>query len=199
MAPTHFYARVSTKDQDPKAQIEAARARGIRAANIHVERASGARHDRPVLTALLAELKSGDTLVTFRLDRLGRSLSHLVKTLEDLEARGIGFETLDGVSTKGATGKLVLHVLASVAQFERQLMIERTMAGLAAARAEGRTGGNRRRMTPQQIETARRHMSEGKLKAREVAKMFDVSERSLWRNLRWAADLEALKGQERQS
>jgi DNA invertase Pin-like site-specific DNA recombinase len=67
------------------------------------------------------------------------------------------------------------------------------MAGLAAARAEGRTGGNRRRMTPQQIETARRHMTEHKLKAREVAKMFDVSERSLWRNLRWAADLKALK------
>jgi DNA invertase Pin-like site-specific DNA recombinase len=84
-------------------------------------------------------------------------------------------------------------VLASVAQFERQLMIERTMAGLAAARAEGRTGGNRRRMTPQQIETARRHMTEGKLRAHEVAKMYGVSERSLWRNLRWAADVEALK------
>jgi DNA invertase Pin-like site-specific DNA recombinase len=100
---THFYARVSSKDQDPKSQIEAARARGIPAAKIHVETASGVRHDRPILTALLAELKAGDTLVTFRLDRLGRSLSHLVKTLEDLEVRKIGFETLDGVSTKGAT------------------------------------------------------------------------------------------------
>src|SRR5215831_10708189 len=114
--------------------------------------------------------------------------------LEDLEARGIGFETLDGVSTRGATGKLVLHILGSVAQFERQLLIERTMAGLAAARAEGRTGGNRRRMTPQQIEAARKHMAEGGLKAHQVAKMYGISERSLWRNLRWAAELEAVRG-----
>jgi len=190
----HFYARVSSTDQDPMPQIEAARARGIPTANIHVETASGARHERPVLTALLKQLQAGDMLITFRLDRLGRSLAHLVKVLEDLEARGIGFETLDGVSTRGATGKLVLHILGSVAQFERQLLIERTMAGLAAARAEGRTGGNRRRMTPQQIEAARKHMAEGGLKAHQVAKMFGISERSLWRNLRWAVELEAVRG-----
>jgi DNA invertase Pin-like site-specific DNA recombinase len=81
--------RGSSKDQDPKSQVEAAKARGIPVANIHVETASGARHDRPVLTALLAQLREGDVLMTFRLDRLGRSLSHLVRTLEDLEARGI--------------------------------------------------------------------------------------------------------------
>jgi DNA invertase Pin-like site-specific DNA recombinase len=141
---------------------------------------------------LRKQLHIGFTGVCFRLDRLGRSLVHLVKVLEDLETRGIGFETLDGVSTRGATGKLVLHILGSAAQFERQL-IERTMAGLKAARAEGRTGGNRRRMTPQQIETARKRMSEG-LKAREIATMYGVSERSLWRNLRWAADLEEVRG-----
>src|SRR5262245_28897633 len=122
---THFYARVSSKDQDPKNQVEAARQRGISPANIHIETASGARHDRPLLNKLLDELQKGDVLVTFRLDRLGRSLVHLVKVLADLEARGIGFETLDGVSTRGATGKLVLHILGSVAQFERQLLIER--------------------------------------------------------------------------
>jgi DNA invertase Pin-like site-specific DNA recombinase len=103
--------------------------------------------------------------------------------------RGIGFETFDGVSTRGATGKLVLHILGSVAQFERQLLIERTMAGLSAARADGRIGGRRRKMPPQDIVVARRHMTEGKLKAHEVAKMYGISERSLWRNLRWAADL----------
>lgn len=92
----------------------ACRGRGIPTANIHVETASGARHDRPVLTALLGKLEKGDTLVAFKLDRLGRSLAHLVKVLEGLEARGIGFETLDGVSTKGSTGKLVLHILGSV-------------------------------------------------------------------------------------
>jgi DNA invertase Pin-like site-specific DNA recombinase len=189
----HFYARVSTKDQDPRSQVEAARARGIPTTNVHVETASGARHDRPVLNALLAKLQAGDVLMTFRLDRLGRSLSHLVRTLEDLEKRDIGFETLDGVSTRGATGKLVLNVLGSVAQFERQLLIERTMAGLKAARAEGRTGGNRRKMSPQDIVAARKHMTESRLKAHEVAKMYGVSERSLWRNLRWAADVETLK------
>jgi len=190
---THFYARVSSRDQDPKSQVEAAITRGISPANIHIETASGARHERPVLTKLLAKLERGDVLMTFRLDRLGRSLVHLVKVLEDLETRGIAFETLDGVSTQGSTGKLVLHILGSVAQFERQLLIERTMAGLKAARAEGRTGGRRRTMTPQDIVTARRHMTEGKLKAREVAKMYGVSERSLWRNLRWAAELEEVR------
>jgi DNA invertase Pin-like site-specific DNA recombinase len=189
---THFYARVSSKEQDPKSQVEAARARGISAKNIHIETAGGARHERPVLTKLLAQLEKGDVLMTFRLDRLGRSLAHLVKVLEDLETRGIGFETLDGVSTRGATGKLVLHILGSVAQFERQLLIERTMAGLKAARAEGRTGGNRRKMTPKDITNARKRMSEG-LKAREVAAMYGISERSLWRNLRWASELEEVR------
>ena len=101
---TYFYARVSSRDQDPKSQVESAIARGISPANIHIETASGARHDRPVLSKLLAALKQGDVLMTFRLDRLGRSLVHLVKVLEDLEARGVGFETLDGVSTQGSTG-----------------------------------------------------------------------------------------------
>ena len=189
----HFYARVSSREQDPRSQVEAARARGIAAANIHVETASGARHDRPVLKALLGKLQAGDVLMTFRLDRLGRSLAHLLKVLEELEARGIGFETLDGVSTRGSTGKLVLNILGCVAQFERQLLIERTMAGLSAARAEGRTGGRRRKMTPQDITIARKHMADGKLKAREVAKMYGVSERSLWRNLRWAQDIEEVR------
>ena len=98
---------------------------------------------------------------------------HVLGPLGELKARGIGFETLDGVSTRGATGELVLHILGSVAQFERQLLIERTMAGLKAARNEGRTGGRRRRMTPQDITTARKHMTAGKLKAREVAKSGD--------------------------
>src|SRR5262245_19015628 len=190
---THFYARVSSRDQDPKSQVEAAITRGISPANIHIETASGARHERPVLNKLLAALEEGDVLMTLRLDRLGRSLVHLVKVLEDLEARGVGFETLDGVSTQGSTVKLVLHILGSVAQFERQLLIERTMAGLKAARAEGRTGGHCRKMTPQDLVTARKHMTQGKLKAREVAKMYGISERSLWRNLRWAQDVEEVR------
>src|SRR4029453_17614667 len=106
--------------------------------------------------------------------------------------RGIGFETLDGVSTRGATGKLVLHILGSVAQFERQLLVERTMAGLTAARADGRVGGRRRKLSPEDITNARKRMAEG-LKAHEVAAMYRISERSLWRNLRWASELEEMR------
>jgi DNA invertase Pin-like site-specific DNA recombinase len=190
---TYFYARVSTKQQDPRSQIEDARARGIPTKNIVVEVASGAKNDRPELAKLLARLQEGDVLVTFKLDRLARSLHHLLTVLQDLDKRGIGFETLDGVSTRGPHGRLTLNVLGAVAQFEKELMLERTMAGLRAAKAEGRTGGRRRKLKPQDLEQARRRMAEG-LKAREVARIYRVSERSLWRNLRWAADIEALKG-----
>jgi DNA invertase Pin-like site-specific DNA recombinase len=132
-----FYARVSTRDQKPDSQIAAARRLGVRDAHIFVEKASGARHDRPVLDNALAALEKGDTLACFKLDRLGRSLAHLVKVIEDLDARGVHFMTAeDGLSTKGSTGKLVLNILGSIAQFERNLMLERTRAGLAAARAK---------------------------------------------------------------
>jgi DNA invertase Pin-like site-specific DNA recombinase len=190
---TYFYARVSTRKQDPKAQVEAARQRGIPTKNIIVETASGAKNDRPELAKLLARLEPGDTLVTFKLDRLARSLHHLLTVLKDLDSRGIAFETLDGLSTKGSHGRLVIGVMGSVAQFEKDLILERTMAGLAAARAEGKVGGRKRTMTPQDIEAARRHITEGKLKAREVAKLYGLSERSLWRNLRWAADVKTLQ------
>jgi len=139
------------------------------------------------------QLKAGDVLVTFKLDRLARSLHHSLTVLKDLDARGIGSETLDGLSTRGAHGRLTLGVLGSVAQFERELMLERTMAGLAAARSEGRVGGRRRKLTPEDLVAARKHMVEGKLKARDIAKMYGVSERSLWRNLRWAQDLEEVR------
>jgi DNA invertase Pin-like site-specific DNA recombinase len=190
---TYFYARVSTKQQDSRAQVEAARARGIPTSNIVVEVASGARNDRPQLAKLLGRLERGDVLMTFKLDRLARSLHHLLTILKDLDERGIGFETLDGVSTRGPTGRLTLSVMGAVAQFERDLMLERTMAGLAAARAEGRVGGRQRLMKPQDVDQAKRHMTEGKLKARDVAKMYGVSERSLWRNLKWAAETEAVR------
>jgi DNA invertase Pin-like site-specific DNA recombinase len=158
-----------------------------------VEIASGAKNDRPQLGKLLPRLQKGDVLVTFKLDRLARSLHHLLTVLQDLDKRGIGFETLDGISTRGPTGRLTLNVLGSVAQFEKELMLDRTMAGLRAAHAEGRIGGRQRKLKPQDLTQARKHMREGKLKAREVAKMYGVSERSLWRNLRWAADVETLK------
>jgi len=177
----------------PGSQVEAARQRGIPTKNIVVEVASGAKNDRPKLNALLASLQRGDVLVTYKLDRLARSLHHLLTVVKELEERGIAFETLDGINTKGSTGKLVLQIFGAVAEFERALILERTMAGLAVARADGKVSGRKRSMTPQDIEAVRRRMAAGELKAREAVKLHGITERSLWRNLRWASDVEALK------
>jgi DNA invertase Pin-like site-specific DNA recombinase len=196
MAPkTVFYARVSTRDQRPDAQVAAARRLGVKEAHIHVERASGARHERPVLEKVLASLEKGDALAVWKLDRLGRSLAHLVAVMEDLEARGVHFVTTeDGLSTRGSTGKLVLTILASIAQFERNLMLERTRAGLAAARAQGRVGGRRRKMQPADVTRARQLLAKGELTADDVAGMLKVSRRTLFRELRSAREREAMAG-----
>jgi DNA invertase Pin-like site-specific DNA recombinase len=155
MLKTIFYARVSTRDQKLAAQEDAARRLGVRSEHIFVEKASGTRHDRPVLANALAACEKGDTFAAFKLDRVGRSLVHLVKLLEELEARGVHFMTTeDGLSTKGSTGKLLLHILAAISQFERSLMLERTRAGLAAARARGKVSGRPRKMIPADVKRA---------------------------------------------
>ena len=138
MAKTVFYARVSTRDQNPSLQTDAAKQLGVKSENTFIEKASGSRNDRPVLARALAACEKGDTLACYKLDRIGRSLAHLTKLLADLEARGVHFRTVeDGLDTRGSTGKLVLHMLGAVTQFERDLIIERTRAGLAAARKRG--------------------------------------------------------------
>lgn len=135
------YARVSTADQDLAAQRAALAAAGC--AEIVEETASGAAAARPALARLLARIGRGDTLVVARLDRLARSLAHLLAVLARLEARGAGFRSLaDPIDTAGPSGTLVLQILGAVAEFERALIRERTRAGLAAARARGRRGGN---------------------------------------------------------
>ena len=135
MAKTVFYARVSTRDQKSDLQLEAAKRLGVKPPNIYVETASGARHDRPQLAKALATLEKGDTLACYKLDRIGRSLTHVSKLLSDLTKRGVHFQTVDdGLNTQGSTGKLVLHILGAIAEFERDLILERTRAGLAAAR-----------------------------------------------------------------
>jgi len=137
------YARVSTGGQDLAAQRAALTAAGCD--RIVEEVGSGGDRARPVLAALLASLGRGDTLVVVRLDRLARSLSHLLAVIESLRERGVGVRSLgDPIDTAGPTGTLVLQVLGAVAEFERALVRERTLAGLAAARAEGRVGGNPR-------------------------------------------------------
>src|SRR5215203_4626899 len=134
------YARISTTDQTLALQQDALTAAGCD--KIFIETASGSRNDRPGLTEALDFVRSGDTLVVWRLDRLGRSLAHLIQSIKDLQERGVQFKSLqEQLDTGTSGGKLVFHVFGALAEFERDLIQERTMAGLAAARARGRRGG----------------------------------------------------------
>ena len=137
------YARVSTTDQDLCLQIDALRQHGVKKEHLFCDKISGAKEDRPGLAACNETLRKGDTLVVWRLDRLGRSMRHLVNMIEELKERGIGFRSIsDGmIDTTSASGELVLNIFSALAQFERRLIQERTKAGLAAARARGRIGG----------------------------------------------------------
>jgi DNA invertase Pin-like site-specific DNA recombinase len=144
------YARVSTTDQQPQLQVDALEKAGCY--RVFTETASGARSDRPVLEHVLDQLRPGDTLIVWKLDRLGRSLRHLVDTVTGLADRGIGFRSLqEAIDTTTPGGKLVFHVFAALAEFERDLIRERTAAGLAAARARGRHGGRPPVMTTHKL------------------------------------------------
>ncbi|HEY1244359.1 MAG TPA: recombinase family protein [Hyphomicrobiaceae bacterium] len=180
-----FYARVSTRDQKLDLQLDAARKLGVKTANIFVEKASGVRHDRPALAKALAALQPGDTLACYKLDRIGRSLVHVTKLLADLDERGVHFRTVeDGLSTQGSTGKLILHVLGAVAQFERDLILERTRAGLAAARKRGTRLGPPVKWSPDMAPRARALMTKDGLNADDAAKVLGVSRRTMFRGLR---------------
>ena len=143
------YARVSTDDQNLRSQIRALKEHGINVRRIYKDKISGARAERPGLDACLAVLQEGDVLVVWRLDRLGRSLKHLIEIVEQLQERGVGLRSLqDGViDTTTASGQLIFAMFSALAQFERNLISERTRAGLAATRKRGRAGG-RKPMSP---------------------------------------------------
>ena len=140
------YARVSTDDQDLSLQIDALEKHGIAKSLIFMDKLSGARCDRPGLAKCLDALQCGDVLVVWRLDRLGRSMRHLITLVEDLRGRGVGFRSLNegAIDTTNASGELIFNIFSALAQFERRLIQERTKAGLAAARARGRQGGRPR-------------------------------------------------------
>jgi len=157
------YARVSTVEQDPRLQLDALLAAGVPAENIYVDHAGGVRQDRPALAEVLGHALEGDRLTVWRLDRLGRSLPHLVTTVEDLGRRGVMFRSLsDPIDTSTATGRLMLGVFASFAQFERDLIAERTSAGLAALRAAGTALGRPSRVHPAQVDLIHHLAAEGK-------------------------------------
>jgi DNA invertase Pin-like site-specific DNA recombinase len=151
---------------------------------VFTDRASGARADRPQLTIVLDQLRPGDTLVVWKLDRLGRSLRHLVDTVTDLAERGVGFWSLqEQVDTPTPGGKLVFHVFAALAEFERDLIRERTTAGLVAARARGRTGGRPTVMTPSKLAVARQLYASGEQTVAAIAATLAVSRASIYRHL----------------
>lgn len=177
------YARVSTDGQDESLQIDALKAAGCE--RIYVDRASGAIRERPELINALRDLRDGeDVFVVWRLDRVGRSLRHLVDLVGDLRGRKIGFRSLnDPIDTTSASGRLVFHVFAALAEFERNLTRERTAAGLAAARARGRVGGRPRVMTPEKTRLARSLYDERSSTVEQIAQTLGVSRRSIYRSL----------------
>lgn len=176
------YARVSTGDQDAALQIDALEAAGCY--RVYIDVASGASQVRPELDRLLDNLRPGDTVVVWRLDRLGRSLRNLVEQVQGLAERGVGFRSLqESIDTTSPGGRLVFHVFAALAEFERDLIRERTRAGLDAARARGRTGGRPSSLSADQVATIRKLYGDGELPVAKIGELFGVSRTTVYRAL----------------
>ena len=174
------YARVSTDDQNLDLQRDALRLAGV--GSIYEEAASGKTAVRLELDHCLKALRAGDTLVVWRLDRLGRSLPDLVHIVAGLEEKGIGFESLtEKIETTTAAGKLVFHVFAALAEFERNLIRERTRAGLVAARARGRSGGRKPKLDARQIREIKRLMSDPTIPVGQIAERYKVSRTTIYK------------------
>ena len=180
------YARVSTRDQNLELQLDALNKAGCE--TIFQEKASGATKARPELDRMLAGLRPGDTVYIYKLDRLGRSLKHLLDMVAELEFRGVGLVSLtDAINTTSAQGRLVFNLFASLAEFERELIRERTHAGLASARARGRVGGRRRGLSDEAERTtivAETLYREQQLGVNEIALRLRISKVTLYKYLR---------------
>lgn len=173
------YARVSTIEQTLDLQRDALLAAG--AATIYEDKASGKNADRPELAHCLKSLREGDTLVVWRLDRLGRNLEDLIRIAGQLEARGVKFKSLtEAIDTSGPAGKLVFHMFGALAEFERGLVRERTLAGLAAARARGRVGGRPSLLDAKQRKAALAMLRDREMSVSEIARHFGVSRSTLY-------------------
>lgn len=178
------YGRVSTIEQNLDLQLAALKAAGCEKI-LTDEGFSGANFSRPGLSKLLRVLRSGDTLTVWRLDRLGRSLFELLALIRDLNKRGVEFRSLsESLDTGTPAGRLLLHVLASMAEFERSLISERTRAGMAAARARGSRIGRRPAMTPEQLDAAKEAIERDRRSVAEVAGEYRIHPRTLGRLLR---------------
>jgi DNA invertase Pin-like site-specific DNA recombinase len=172
------YARVSTTDQDLALQLDALAKAGC--ARIFEDKASGAKTDRPGLAAALSFVRQGDILMVWKLDRLGRSLPHLIETVNALEARSVSFRSLtEAIDTTTLGGRLVFHIFGALGQFERDLIRERTRAGLEAAAVRGRRGGRKPVVTEEKLRRAQTLLTQG-LTVREAAARVKVGKTALY-------------------
>ena len=183
------YARVSTAEQDTALQTDALNKAGCE--RIFEDTVSGSKTERPGLTASLEYLRDGDVLVVWRLDRLGRSLPHLIEIISALESHGVGFRSLtESIDTTTPGGRLIFHVFGALGQFERDLIRDRTKAGLAAAAARGRKGGRKPVITAEKLQKAREHMANG-LNVREAAARIKIGKTALYAALQVASPVDS--------
>ena len=177
------YARVSTSDQTLDLQKDALEKAGC--GRIFTDTASGAKAERVGLDEAMSHLREGDTLVVWRLDRLGRSLRHLIETITALASRGIGFKSItESIDTTTSGGKLIFHIFGALAEFERDIIRERTQAGLNAARARGRKGGRPKSLTGRKIEMARQLYNSRMHTIDELCKTLNISRATLYRYIK---------------
>jgi DNA invertase Pin-like site-specific DNA recombinase len=178
------YARVSTADQNPQLQLDALA--GEDCLKTYVDTATGTKADRPQWNACLADLRPGDTLIIWKIDRLGRNLRDLIDIVTELDARGVAVKSLTNgiVDTTTAHGKLIFGMFALMAEYEAALIKERTLAGLVAARARGRTGGRKPKMTAELTSKAQRMYDSRKFSMAEIAASCAVTPMTIYRNIR---------------
>ena len=180
------YARVSTQDQDLNLQLDALLKAGCAKNEIFIDKISGSKSERPGLQRCLNEIHAGDTLLVWRLDRLGRSMPHLVSLIEDLKIKEIGFKSIcDGaIDTTTASGELIFNIFSSLAQFERRLIQERTKAGLDAARARGRHGGRKKvEANNPKVVMAKNMHKDHSMSINDICKTLKISRASFYRYL----------------
>jgi DNA invertase Pin-like site-specific DNA recombinase len=177
------YARVSTDEQHLDLQRDALLKAGVAAKDLYTDKVTGVKSERPGLQTALSHLREGDTFIVWRLDRLGRSLKHLIETVTMLKEQGISFKSLtENIDTSTATGTLVFQIFGALAEFERNLIKERTMAGLQAARARGRTGGRPRRNPESgRVALAKRLYRDPSISIPEILKTLNISKATLYR------------------
>jgi len=177
------YARISTADQDPQLQLDALAV--VDCLKVYTDIASGTKADRPQWQACLADLRPGDTLIIWKIDRLGRNLRDLIDIVTTLQTRGVGVRSLTNgiVDTTTAHGTFVFGIFALMAEYEAALIKERTQAGLVAARARGRTGGRKPKMTPALINKAQRMYNARQFTMAEIAQSCDVTPMTIYRNI----------------